>query len=351
MSLIAKFAAKKAASSTPSPVTPEIKEVSVTVETPQQLAVNPIAPNAAPRKTFAKKVAEPVAAPVIPEPVKTTAVTISDPFAIFKNESNEEANSVLDIIASKIEGGGADRNFDGPFPLVKLLKGNSGGSWTFGSNVDGEAAGVLPVAKNPFIAQFLAYRLYGVAWETAMVGHASSGGSDGKDKPIWKFQVSSSDKELTSAVLNAGEVYQYTKGAEKSAKFDGLGHMREGVELLLMKKGIVFAVRLPDHHTTTMRTLESLSSVMRGVGGLRAIPLVITPYSTDEKGMTPWKCHALRIEAAINAEGKAVDTEFKAMKDDMMADAEFSAAFSEWNKTDVTEDAADAIRQIAAMKK
>lgn len=361
MSLIAKFAAKKAAASS-TPFTPTAtsaseaaREVESTVETPAQ--IHKPTPEAAPKRTFARKPVE-VVAEVKPEPAKvapvaaqTRAVVTFDPFSIITGQGGEDATSVLEMIMAKTEETGDGQNFDGAFPLVKLLKGNSGGSWTFGSNVDGASAAVLPVAKNPFTAIFLGYRLYGVAWESSMVAHAASGGDDKKSKPLWKVQIASSDKALVSAALEAGEAYQFCKGTEKGAKYDGLGHFRPGVEMLFYRKGIVFAVRLPDHYSTTIRSLEALGSVMRGLGGLKAVPVTVTPYSTDEKGATPWKCHALRIEFAASAEGKALAQEFDGIKADMVADAEFGPTFAEWNTTVIEDDAAAALKEIASMKK
>lgn len=362
MSIVAKFAAKKAAASS-TPFTPtasrptsaseSAREVESLVETPAQ--IHKPTPEAAPKRTFARRLVEVVAEVVKPEPVKVApqarAVVTFDPFSIITGQGGEDASSVLEMILAKTEEDGDDRNFDGVFPLVKLLKGNSGGSWTFGSNVDGASAAVLPVAKNPFTAIFLGYRLYGVAWETSMIGHAASGGDDKKSKPLWKVQIASSDKALVSAALEAGEAYQFCKGTEKGAKYDGLGHFRPGVEMLFYREGIVFAVRLPDHYSTTIRSLEALGSVMRGLGGLKAVPVTVTPYSTDEKGATPWKCHALRIEFAASAGGKALAQEFDGIKADMVADAEFGPTFAEWNTTVIEDDAAAALKEIASTKK
>ncbi len=364
-SLIARFAAKKAGN-TP---TPEIA-VQATAEVETQVHMpEPETATAPAKRSYVRKVPPTVeaAAEVKPkEKVTYEATEIKsvtkeefaakrglvafDPFSIITGSGADDANSVMEMILAKAEEQG-DQNFDGVFPLVKLMKGNSGGTWSFGGNVDGEAAAVLPVATKPFTAVFLGYRIYGVAWETGKQGHDAGGGDENKAKPIWKVQIASADKDLVQAAINAGEIYQFTKGTEKPEKFDGLGHFRPGVEFLFYRKGVVFAVRLPDHYSTTIRALESLGGIMRGLGGLRAVPLVVTPYTTDEKGAVPWKCHSLRFEIGMTAEGKSVGEEFNSIKADLMADEQFSADFRTWNTSDVEEAAVGALKEIASMKK
>ncbi len=90
---------------------------------------------------------------------------------------------------------------------------------------------------------------------------------------------------------------------------------------------------------------------MTGLGGLQAAPLEIQPYSTTEKGQTPWQCHSIRINPAVTGKGKAVWDSFQAIKADLMADADFSRDFADWNKTDATPEALEALHAIAAMAK
>ncbi len=360
MSLIARFAAKKAGNAP----TPETAAAEATVETQIHMPEPETAAAAPAKRSYVRKAPTnayldpaPVAVPAVKvdapkaEPVATRALAAFDPFSIITGSGADDANSVMEMILAKAEEQG-DRNFDGVFPLVKLTKGNSGGSWSCGSNVSGEEAAVLPVATKPFTAVFLGYRIYGVAWETSMQGHDAAGGDENKAKPIWKVgSIASADKALVQAALDAGENYQFTPGAQKGEKFDGLGHFRPGVEFLFYRKGVVFAVRLPDHYNTTIRALESLGGIMRGLGGLRAVPLIVTPYSTDEKGAKAWKCHSLRFEIGMTAEGKSVGEEFNSIKADLMADEQFSADFRTWNTSDVEEAAVGALKEIASMKK
>jgi hypothetical protein len=353
MSLLKKYA-KTGAPSTPTPA--PVQEVAAPVE---QVAVSAPAPKAfgvrkPPAPTPAPVVEKAVEAQVVPDKPKaaTNAVTSYNPMSLLDGSASDMTESVLNFALAKSEEKGPS-DFDGPFPLVKLSKGNSGGTWQFGGNVEGEAAMVMPVAKKNSTAIFLGVRIYGLAWPEGYVDKGDTKG-DAKGataKPLWQVKIGSGDKANFEGAIRAGEVYQYTAGAKKAESFDGLGHFRPGVEFLLMREGVIFVVRLPDHYTSTIRALAALGTVMNGLGGMRAAPITIEPYTTEEPGKTPWKCHSLRITFAASADGKKQADDFQAIKADLMADPEFQKLYAEWNSTDATPEALAAMHDIADMGK
>lgn len=364
------------AASTPAPTQAQaapLAEPTAAQLKPVEAVVQPAAPAAPKKPLFAAKAAPAAAvapaplptpaAPVAPPVVETRAVTTFDPFSLITGGSNEDVNNVLAFVLEEAEKQGP--SFDGPFPMIALGKGNSsaGGKWQLGSNVPPELRAVLPVANEAFAAVFLGYRAYGVAWNEGMSGKDNKvisptpGTQDDKAKPLWKVTISMSDVANIQAAMKAGEAYQYTKYTEKPAKFDGLGHFRPGVEMVFFtvnpidQSPVVFAIKLPDHYTSTQRALESLGRVMAGLGGLRAAPLLVTPYSTEEKGAVPWMCHSVRIEAAVDKKGKLVWDAFQGIKEALMADEDFSRDFKAWNQTDATPEALAALHAIAGMAK
>lgn len=326
-------------------------------EKQNQAAASAPAPTAKPNPVKAKPAPEPepeaveVQAEVVSDtPEQTRAVTAFDPFAMILGGDTSAADAVLAVALDMAENTGGGGNFDGPFPLVSLAKGNSGGKWQLAENAsDPEVAMRLPVAAKDFTAVFLGVRIYGLAWPEKYSDDKKT--REEKDKPLWKVEIGSGDVENFQTALQAGEVYQFTPGKDKD-KFDGLGHFRPGVEMLFWRDGIVFAMRLPDNYTSTIRALQSLGKVMAGVGGMRALPVSVTPYTTDEGGAKAWKCHSVRIEAAATKEGVKAGKDFAAIRQDLLNDQEFSDNFAAWNATNVEgEGALEALAGIAALKK
>lgn len=369
MGLLNKHLTKAASTpaAAPTPATQAALEPTAAQLKPVEAVVQPAAPAApaAPKKPlFAAKApaaAVAPAAPVAPTPVavpETRALATFDPFSLITGGSNDDVNNVLAFVLEEADKQGP--SFDGPFPMIALGKGNSaaGGTWQLGSNVPPELRAVLPVSNQPFTAVFLGYRVYGVAWAESKSGHAPMPGkSEDKSKPLWKVTISMSDVANVQAAVKAGETYQYTKGTEKGEKFDGLGHFRPGVEMVFFTSNpidnspVVFAVKLPDHYTSTQRALESLGRVMAGLGGLKAAPLLITPFSTTEKGSVPWQCHSIRIEADVSKKGQTVWAAFQGIKEALMSDEDFSRDFKAWNQTEAEPNALAALHAIAAMAK
>jgi hypothetical protein len=354
MGLLSKHLAKQAGTSTPSAAAQTAAPAPV--ETPKPAGFKFGGAKAAPQVQPAQEAPkpEPVKAAPKPEPVKAAsrALTSFDPFALITGDGNTDVDSVLSFVLAEAD---AAPSFDGPFPMAILGKGNSGGSWKLAGNVAVEDRTVLPAAMDSVTAIILSYRLYGVAWENAMSGHEQNGG-DAKAKPLWKAQIGCGDKENFTAAMTAGEVYQFTKGAEKS-KFDGIGHFRPGIEFCMLSFNpingapVVFTLRLPDHYSSSQRALENLGRIMAQTGGMKAKPLVLTPYSTDEKGAKPWKCHSVRVEAGVDAKAQALWQGFLEIRAELMADPEFQGTFSAWNQTDTTPEALGALHHIAGMGK
>lgn len=384
MGLLNKHLSKAASTPAPTPAqtqaaapTTQVAEPTAAQLKPVEATVQAAAP--APKKPlFAAKPAVQASAPLptpvaptpTPAPVETRAVTTFDPFALITGGTNEDVNNVLGFILEEAEKTGP--SFDGPFPMIALGKGNSsaGGKWQLGSNVPPELRAVLPVANEAFTAVFLGYRVYGVAWAEQKAGNdpaapgaipvpkaAAPAAGEDKAKPLWKVTISMSDVANIQAAMKAGEAYQFTKRVEKAEKFDGLGHFRPGVEMVFFtinpidNSPVVFSVKLPDHYTSTQRALESLGRVMAGLGGLKAAPLSITPYSTEEKGAVAWSCHSIRIEADVGKKGQTVWAAFQGIKEALMSDEDFSRDFKAWNQTEAEPEALAALHAIAAMAK
>ena len=385
MGLLNRHLTKAASTPAPTQATQAALEPTAAQLKPVEAVVQPTAPAAPKKPLFAAKApaaavapAAPVAppAPVAPTPVappvpETRALATFDPFSLITGGSNDDVNNVLAFVLEEADKQGP--SFDGPFPMIGLGKGNSsaGGKWQLGSNVPPELRAVLPVANEKFTAVFLGWRMYGVAWAEQKAGNdptqtgnaplpvpkAQNAPAEDKAKPLWKVTISMSDVANIQAALKAGEAYQFTKRVEKSEKFDGLGHFRPGVEMVFFTVNpidgapVVFAIKLPDHYTSTQRAVESLGRVMQGLGGTKAAPLEIEPYSTEEKGAVAWSCHSIRIQADVGKKGQAVWAAFQVIKADLMADEDFSRDFKAWNQTEATPEALAALHAIAAMAK
>lgn len=288
-------------------------------------------------------VPEPIAVPEVVEPT-TNAVTTFDPFALLNGAVADACDATLNAVMEIAENSGPKGGFDGPFALVNLSGGANGGNWVFGENVQEAEMAALPSAKKAFVAMFLGVRIRGAGWPQKYDQNATD------VKPLWDVEISSGSTDLFSLAIKAGEAYQYTKKDPKD-KFDPYGHFRPGVEFLFYRKGVVFAVRLPEHATSTMRALQALGQVMANLGGMKAVPLRVEPYSTQEKGKTQWSCHSVRIEAALSAEGKEVQKDYADIRAQLLADEDFKQAFTEWNTTKVSPEAEAGLRGAAALAK
>lgn len=354
MSLLKKYAAKTSTPTETASAPAAAEKVTVTESKPRAFGrrTAPTPPPAEEREVESSVVEDPKPTPAPAAKAKATnQVTAYNPMAMLDGSGSEVVDSILDYVITKSEEKGGGGDFDGPFPLVKLAKGNSGGSWQFADNVDGDSAAVMPVAKKGTTAMFLGVRIFALAWPEGYKDKEKGAKEEAKDKPLWQIKVSSGDKTNFEAAIKAGEVYQYTRGDEKAEKFDGLGHFRPGVEFLLLRSGVVFVMRLPDHYTSTVRALAALGTTMKGLGGMKVAPITLEPYTTEEPGKTSWKCHSLRIGFAASAEGKAQAEEFQSIREDLMGDPEFQKLYAEWNTTDATPDALAALHDIADMGK
>lgn len=285
--------------------------------------------------------------------VETRAVAAYDPFAVITGNGAADIDSVLGFVMAQAEQGAP--SFEGPFPLLKLSKGNSGGKWVCGSNVDDLAKTVMPVADNAFVAQFIGYSIYGLAWPEGYKSRDDKnapGDDTDKTKPLWKVEIPNSAVKEVQLAMTAGEKYQFDGS---KSKYDGLGHFRPGVRFhfftvsKLTGDPVVFTMQLPDHFTSSQRALTSLGAVMKGLGGMRSAPLRVEPYTTQEPGKVQWSCHSVHFSVAVDAEGLAVQKAFNEIKAALLADEEFAEKFKEANKYDVSEQALASLEKIASM--
>ncbi len=332
-SLLQKFAAKTSASTTPVASTPApAPAVVVSKPTPAPKAK----PAPAPVKTVEAEVVEPTRA-------LSTNVSASI-LALLSDEG--AAMDGLNAIMERPEGG--KTSFDGPFPLIKLQSGNgeSGGKWAYGENVETAMRAFLPVAAQPTTGVFMANRLRGTAWPRAYDEAKAQGVVD---KAIWDVTVSSIEGADITLAIDAAEAVQYTKKADRS-KFDGLGHLSLGLEILMYREESFFVIRVPQMVSSTVRTLKSLTAVMQGIGGLRSTPVIVTPLTIEESGTTAFKSHSLAFSGAMTGEGAAVWKSYQALRPQLLQDEEFMALFNEWNMSDISGQARGAMTTLASMR-
>ena len=329
VSILAKHAAKVAASTTPTPAAPK--------QTPV-FAAKPTPPAPKPAPVAAKEVE--VVAP-------TRALSTNFSPSILALLSDEgAAMDGLNALMERPEGG--QKDFDGPFPVLKLQGGNgeSGGKWAYGANVEPSMRAFLPVAAQPTTGVFLAYRLRGVAWSMAY-DEAKAQGI--KASPLWDITVNSTEAADVMLALDAAEAVQYTKKPDRS-KFDGLGHLNLGLEVLMYREETLYVMQIPNVVSGTLRTLKSLTAVMQGIGGLRSTPVIVTPVTTEEGKTTKFLTHSLSFAGAMTGEGAAVWKSYQALRPQLLQDEEFLAEFSEWNTSDISDQARESLTAIAAMR-
>lgn len=320
--------------------------------TPAPAAVPTPAPVKAVKAAPAPKVVE-----VEPETVVVTDVPEEDAGTNFAlsllGGGDEESTNVLAALVTTVSSGGVFSP-GGAFPFVGQTKGNSesAGGLCAANGTPEEVAELLPQGKGAFTGVFFAHRLIGVLWPEA--GQSEDGE---KAKPIGKVIVASNDAQLSALARKAAEVYQFTKGHDKNNpakqpstkdKFDGIGHFRLGVEILVFRKGIPFVIATPVNYSSVEKTLSSLAAAFPN-GKYAAFPAKITPVSESAKGSTAWVTHSLKFSVALDDKGKEVFTEFRAFAAEAGNDPEFQAAFAEWKRTDVNDDVIERLTKIASM--
>lgn len=298
-----------------------------------------------------KATAKPKAAPVqtaTASVAKTEVRTVSayNPFAIITGEGASDAESVLSALIARSE---EKPSIMGPFPLVELKGGSNGGMLAAHDDLDADTAMQLPQGKYPFSAVFLGYRLTALAFPLSKEDADAAGG---EKQPVFQGTVGCADAANIPLLQKACEAYQFTKKVEKS-KFDNIGHVRMGLEILLFKlqqdgSPLVYVVRTPLNYSSATKSLAALGKALPN-GQLRAFPVELTPISTDEKGATAWQCHSFLAKADITAKGKAVWDGFMGIREALLADEEFTATLTAWNQTDLSPAAIGALTQIAAM--
>jgi len=305
---------------------------------PEVLKPEPVkvAPKAAPQTTTASPAAQ----------SQTRTVSAFNPFSIITGEGAGDAESVLAALIAKSE---EKPSIMGPFPLVELKGGSNGGMLAPHDDLDADTAMQLPGGKYPFSAVFLGYRLTALAFPLSKEDADKAGG---EVKPLFQGSVGCADAANIPLLQKACEVYQFTKKTEKS-KFDNLGHVRMGLEILLYKaqqdgSPLVYVARTPLNYSSATRSLAALGKALPN-GQLRAFPVELTPVSTAEKGATAWECHSFLAKADISPKGKAVWDSFMAIREALLGDEEFQTTLTAWNQTDLSDGAIDALRQIASM--
>lgn len=307
----------------------------------------------APEPTLAPVAAKPKAAPkaatVTASPAAKTevrSVSAYNPFAIITGEGATDAESVLSALIARSE---EKPSIMGAFPLVELKGGSNGGMLAPHDDLDADTAMQLPQGKYPFSAVFLGYRLTALAFPLSKEDADAAGG---EKQPVFSGSVGCADSVNVPLLQKACEVYQFTKKAEKS-KFDNLGHVRMGLEILLFKvtqdgSPLVYVVRTPLNYSSATKTLGALGKALPN-GQLRAFPIELAPITVEEKGSTKWPCHSFTAKADISPKGKAVWDGFMAIREQLLADEEFAATLTAWNQTDLTPAAIQALGQIASM--
>ena len=279
---------------------------------------------------------------------KTEVRTVSayNPFAVITGEGAGDAESVLAALIAKSE---EKPSIMGPFPLVELKGGSNGGMLAPHDDLDADTAMQLPNGKFPFSAVFLGYRLTALAFPLSKEDADAAGG---EVKPLFTGSVGCADAANIPLLQKACEAYQFTKKVDKS-KFDNIGHVRMGLEILLYKaqqdgSPLVYVARTPLNYSSATRSLAALGKALPN-GQLRAFPVELSPVSTAEKGATAWQCHSFLAKADISPKGKAVWDSFMGIREALLADEEFAATLTAWNQTDLGDAAVAALRQIASM--
>lgn len=293
--------------------------------------------------------AAPKAATVTASPAAKTEVrTVSayNPFAIITGEGAGDAESVLSALIARSE---EKPSIMGPFPLVELKGGSNGGMLAPHDDLDADTAMQLPGGKYPFSAVFLGYRLVTIAFPLSKEAADAAGG---EKKPLFSGSVGCADGPTVALLQKACETYQFTKKEEK-VKFDNIGHVRMGVEILLFKvqsdgSPLVYVARTPENYSSSAKTLASLGAALPNKQ-MRAFPIELAPITAEEKGSTKWPCHSFVSKADISPKGKAVWDGFMAIREALLADEEFTQTLTAWNQTDLSPAAIGALTQIASM--
>lgn len=280
-----------------------------------------------------------------PTPALVQVVSTFDPFAVITGQAGD-ADAVLNALVQRAE---EKPSYMGPFDTVLLAPGQSGGMLTPHDGVSPEMARLLPAGKRPFGAVFLGWRLNVLAFPLSKEDADAKGV---KADALFSGSAGCGDATTVPLIQRACEAYQFTPKVQKS-KFDNLGHVRPALELLffaVLPDGgpMVFTVVTPPNHTAVTKTLVNLSKALPG-GRLQAVPFTVTPVTEDQPGATKWPCHSLTFALGLptSPEWEA----FAGIRDQLRADAEFSAKLAEWSRTSLDAKAIQALTTIAAMGK
>lgn len=333
LSILQKHAARAGAPAQPVAATTVVAAKPAPAPTPLVKSPKPAKPTPPPEPVVEVEVEE-----VEVEPTRALSTNFSPSVLALLSDEGSSMDA-LNAIMERPEGG--KESFDGPFPLLKL----QGGQWTYGENVEASMRAFLPVAAQPTTGVFLAYRLRGTAWPTAYDEGQSAGAL-----PLWDITVNSTDAAEVLLAIDAAEAVQYTKKPERS-KFDGIGHLTLGMEVLMFREETLFVLRIPQVVSGAVRTLKSLTAVMQGVGGLRATPVIVSPQTTEEGKEKKFETHSLSFAGAMTGQGAAVWKAYQALRPQLLQDEEFLAQFNEWNTSTISDEAREALTTLASMRK
>jgi hypothetical protein len=290
---------------------------------------------------FRAALAETVARIAGPNP---NAVSTYNPLAVIQGgDSSATDAALLGLIAQAEE----RPSIMGDFPLVTLIGGESGGMMSVHEEVDEDTTVQLPMGTKAFTAVYLGYRLVCQAWPK---GDRTEGV---KVKPLFAGEVGSGDTVTVDLLSSAARKYQFTKKIFK-VKFDGVGHVRMGVELLFYKAALngsplIYVLRLPSNYSSAVKALEAIQKALPN-GKNQAFPARVEPYVVEEKGATAWPCHTIKVSVAIDDKGNDVWGAFQKVRPEIIADEEFSETLAKWNMTTLTEENIASLKTIAGMR-
>lgn len=243
------------------------------------------------------------------------------------------------------------------FPILQVAGGNSAAAGTYGpiEKTDADLAARMPVGNKgrPFNGVFLGYRTEILAWA---LGYNDPKPADDDGRPAWSGVLDPRNAEDAKLVLKASEAYHFTKTIEKSPKFNGVGHPRPSLQILVYVKDVgPIVVQLPGHHFSWTKTLASLSRhtdpATKALGQFPAVFRVDVEDKTINGN--PTKTTSLGIDQFVSDEAKALWTEFQTWRDAVKNDPEKAAEIRGWLTGEdhpITDTVRDKLKACAALK-
>lgn len=222
------------------------------------------------------------------------------------------------------------------FPVLTLTGGKTGGLFSPASYVAEEVANQLPQGKKPINAIFMGFRTEVVSW-----AEGYKEGQTETAKPLFTVAISGMNAELTKQAAAAAKAYQYTKGDQKSAKYDfattQVGHLGVSLALLVYLPEVddVIEIKTPSKYASWLNTMENLKRQATD-GQLGQFPCVLRPVSVS-KVVNGWDIneHSIDFVKKIDAESKGWYEAYTAYIAKAAADPEMRENLESWvNGTD-----------------